>query len=161
MAILNTGETSFPTYMRSIRWRDGAVAGLMMGTVLFFLTRGIPWVGSGAIDPAIMGREVAPGQEPSAGFFFEILGMHLFLATVYGMLIGLIVNPFRPVIAGSIGALVGLVLYFLDMAIFAAMFGQSASLSEWPSLLMHIVFGITAAEVYKGMTRRLWTAPVM
>lgn len=161
MAVLERNAGRFDTYVHSVRWHDGAMAGLIVGTVLFFLTRGIPWVGSGAIDPAIMGREVSPGQEPSPGFFLGVMSLHLILSVLYGLIVAAIVNPFRPVVAGMIGGFVGLVLYFIDFGLFSAFGSNAGALSEWPSLLMHVAFGIIAAEAYKGMTRRAWEAPMM
>jgi hypothetical protein len=150
-------ETDRPatSYFRAVRWQDGAVAGLIVGLILFFLSRGIPWIGSGAIDPAILGREVAPGQHPTSGFFLGILSLHLLVCVLYGLIIAAIVNGFRPVVAGFMGGLAGLILYFLDFAIFSAMFNGAAD-REWSSVMMHIVFGIVTAEAYKGMTRRRW-----
>jgi hypothetical protein len=151
-------QTEHPVlaYFRAVRWQDGAMAGLIVGTVLFFLSRGIPWIGSGAIDPAILGREIAPGQEPSSGFFMGIFAMHLIICTLYGLILAPIVNGFKPIVAGFVGGLVGLVLYFLDFAIFSAILNGSSVGREWSSVLMHIVFGIVTAEAYKGMTRRQW-----
>src|SRR3546814_3442607 len=41
----------------AVRWKRALQAGLIVGAILFLLSRGIPWVGSGAIDPAVMRSE--------------------------------------------------------------------------------------------------------
>jgi hypothetical protein len=145
------GEESF---IASVRWKRALQVGLAVGGVMFLLTRGIPWVGSGAINPAIMGREVAPGTEATPLFSFGVVGLHLIVSMLYAMIIAPIVHGFRPWTAGVVGALVGLVLYFINYALAGMVMEAAITQREWTPIALHVVFGIVVAEAYKGFVRR-------
>ena len=150
-----------PGLMHSVRWKRALQAGLIVGAIMFLLTRGIPWVGSGAIDPAVMGREISPGNEATPMFFFGVMSLHFIVAALYGLIIAPIVHGFRPFAAGAVGAVVGLVLYFISYAVAGMLMEIPANQREWPSLAIHIIFGIVCAELYKGMARRHRSVPLM
>ena len=154
-------ERSHPGLLSSVRWKRALQAGLIVGRIMFLLTRGIPWVGSGAINPAVMGREVAPGESATPMFFFGVMSLHFIVAALYGLIIAPIVHGFKPWAAGAVGAVVGLVLYFISYAIAGMMMEVPASQREWPSLVIHVIFGIVCAETYKGMVRRRRPVPMM
>ena len=163
MAGTTMTETRYgPSLWRSIRWSSGAMAGFIVGSVLFFVSNGMfPWGTSGAINPAIMGLVVAPGAEATPSLFFGVLGMHLVLSVAYGLLIAAVAHSFRPILAGVVGGLIGLVLYFVDYALFAAMFSSEIPQREVAAVLTHIAFGLITAETYKGMVRRRQPAPLL
>src|SRR5687768_5312221 len=140
--------------MHSVRWKRALQAGLIVGAIMFLLPRGIPWVGSGAINPAVMGREVAPGDAATPMFFFGVMSLHFIVSAIYGVVIAPIVHGFRPWAAGAVGAVVGLVLYFITYALAGMLMETPANQREWPALAIHIIFGIVCAETYKGMVRR-------
>jgi hypothetical protein len=144
------GEQSFFT---SVRWKRAFQVGLGVGAVMFLLTRGIPWVGSGAINPAIMGREISPGEEATPMFSFSVIGLHLMVSILYGLIIAPIVHGFKPWTAGAVGAVVGLVLYFINYALAGMLMENAITQREWPSIALHITFGIVMAEAYKGFVR--------
>lgn len=147
--------------MHSVRWKRALQAGLIVGAIMFLLTRGIPWIGSGAINPAVMGREVSPGAEATPMFFFGVMSLHFIVAALYGLIIAPIVHGFRPWVAGAVGAVVGLVLYFISYALAGMLMEIPPNQREWPSFAIHIIFGIVCAETYKGMVRRRSPAPVL
>jgi hypothetical protein len=149
------------SFVRAVRWNRALQAGLIVGAIMFLLTRGIPWVGSGAIDPAVMGREISPGKEATPMFFFGVMSIHFLVAAAYGLIIAPIVHGFRPWVAGAVGAVVGLVLYFISYAVTGMVVETQADLREWPSIAMHVIFGIVCAETYKGMVRRRRDVPLM
>jgi hypothetical protein len=162
MATITCRDTETgPSLIRSIRWRRASQAGLIVGLIVFLLSRGIPWIGSGAIDPAIMGREVAPGHEPTALMFLEVFGIHMAISLIYAWIVAAIAHGFRPLIAGTVGGVVGLVLYFISAAIAGIISETAASQREWPALVSHIAFGIIVAEAYKGLAKRRPAAPVL
>ena len=144
------GEQSF---FSAVRWKRALQVGLGVGAVMFLLTRGIPWPGSGAIDPAVMGREVAPGDEATPLFSFSVIGLHLMVSMLYALIIAPIVHGFRPWTAGAVGAVVGLVLYFINYALAGMMMEGAITQREWPAIALHVIFGIVAAEAYKGFVR--------
>ena len=150
-----------PSLVRAVRWNRALQAGLIVGAIMFLLTRGIPWIGSGAIDPAVMGREVSPGTEATPMFFFGVMVLHFLVAAVYALIIAPIVHGFRPFVAGMVGAVVGLVLYFISYAIAGMVMETAGTQREWASFAIHIIFGIVCAETYKGMVRRRRDVPLM
>src|SRR5213592_2212725 len=96
------------TFLASINWMRAVQAGLIVGAIMFLLSRGIPWVGSGAIDPAIMGRDISPGQSPTPLFFASVMLLHFAVAILYGLIIAPIVHGFKNWVAGAVGGVVGL-----------------------------------------------------
>jgi hypothetical protein len=147
--------------IHAVNWKRALQAGLIVGAIMFLLSRGIPWVGSGAIDPAVMGRDIAPGEEATPMFFFGVMSLHFIVAALYGLIIAPIVHGFRPFVAGTVGAVVGLALYFISYAVAGMVMELPGTQREWTSLAMHIIFGIVCAETYKGMARRRREVPVM
>lgn len=149
-------DTSF---FGTIRWSRAVEAGLIVGAITFLLSRGIPWVGSGLINPAVMGRELTPGHAPGGSLFLEALAIHFGLSVVYALIIAPIVHGFRTWVAGAVGGLVGLVLYFINYAV-AGMIMDMDGQREWSCVVLHIVFGIICAEAYKGFVRRRPAEPL-
>jgi hypothetical protein len=141
------------SFFGSIRWKRALQVGLGVGAVMFLLTRGIPWVGSGAIAPAIMGREVAPGREATPLFSFSVIGLHLIMSALYALIIAPIVHGFRPWTAGVVGGVVGLVLYFINYAMAGMLMESAITQREWPAIALHVIFGIVFAEAYKAFVR--------
>lgn len=140
--------------LAAVRWKRAIQVGLGVGAIMFLLTRGIPWVGSGAIDPAIMGREISPGEEATPMFSFSVAGLHLIVSVLYALIIAPIVHGFRPFLAGAVGAVIGLVLYFINYALAGMMMEEAITQREWPAIALHVIFGIVAAEAYKGFVRQ-------
>jgi tetrahydromethanopterin S-methyltransferase subunit G len=145
------------SFWRSIGWSSGALAGLITGSILFFVSHGLPWGGSGAVNPTVMGLKIAPGAAANPSFFFGSLAIHMGISVLYGMLIGAIAHSFKHWVAGIVGMVVGLVLYFVDSALFAAFFSMDIPQRESAALLHHVAFGL----IYKGMVRRHQPAPLM
>jgi hypothetical protein len=150
-----------PEFFKTIQWSRAVQAGLIVGAITFLLSRGIPWVGSGAVDPAIMGRDVSPGNSPSPLFFISVMGLHFLAAVVYALILAPIVHGFKSWTAGAVGALVGLVLYFISYALAGMLVDSATNQREWPSIVLHIIFGILTAEAYKGFVRRRPPAPLL
>jgi hypothetical protein len=149
------------SFFGTIRWGRAVQAGLIVGAITFLLSRGIPWVGSGAIDPAIMGREISPGQSPTPLFFLSVMLLHFCISVLYALIIAPIVHGFKNWVAGTVGGVVGLVLYFINYAIAGMLMDLSGTQREWPSIVLHVIFGIICAEVYKGFVRRRPVAPLL
>ena len=149
-----------PTFFRSVDWAKAAQAGLIVGVILYLVSRGIPWVGSGMIHPNIMGREVAPSQEGTPMLSLGFLVIHLLVSMLYALIIAPIVNGLRPMVAGLAGGVVGLILYFLNYAVFGFLFEDAPGQGEWIVVILHLAFGVIVAETYKGMSRMREELPV-
>ena len=160
LSTYNEGERE-GSFFQSVRWRKASQAGLIVGLILFLVNRGIPWLGSGAINPGVLGREITSGHEPTFLTFLSAFGLHMSICIIYAWIIAAIVHGFRPVIAGIMGGVVGLVLYFISAAIAGMISEIPAEQREVPALIFHIAFGIIVAEAYKGLARRSPPAPVL
>lgn len=149
---LNEGRGE-STFLRSVNWGKAVQAGLIVGAILYLVSRGIPWVGSSMIQPTIMGREMAPSDEATGSIFFGYLIVHLVVSVIYGLIIAPIVNGFKPITAGLIGGVVGIILYFLNYAAFGLLFESVPGQREWIAFAIHLAFGVITAETYKGLSR--------
>src|SRR5205809_7198383 len=92
-----------------LRPRKVLLAGLAVGVIFFFVSRGIPWF-SAEIPDAAMGRAVVSGT-PGQGAFVEALALHFLLALIYAFLITALVYRLDPLPATLTGGLIGLALY--------------------------------------------------
>jgi hypothetical protein len=126
-------------------------AGLIAGVILLVLPHASPWSGVTSFNPAIVGREPPAGWDMPA---FAIIFLHLVLSMAYGFIISLYVMHFRELRAVFMGGVAGAVLYLLNFAVVAFFFPLMRG-SETAVLLAHIVFGLIAAGVYRGLLRRL------
>jgi hypothetical protein len=91
----------------------------------------------------------------------SIMALHYLVSVLYGLILAPIVHGFRNWVAGMVGGIVGLVLYFINYAIAGMLMDLTGTQREWPSLVLHIVFGIVFAEAYKGFVRRRPVAPLL
>jgi hypothetical protein len=122
-------------------------AGLIAGAILILIPRGSPWEGMAFSEPVIMGRHF-PGLPLSL-----VWPIHLSLSVVYGLFVCRVVAPYRIRRAIVIAGLAGLVLYVLNLAVAAAVWGVSPS-DEIPVVFTHFVFALIAAGAYRGFLRR-------
>lgn len=150
MASRTLHQGSDASFLYTVKWKRAIQAGLLVGATLFLLSRGIPWVGSGAVNPAVMGRQLTPGEAPGGGLFMGAFILHLLLSMLYAVIIAPIVNSFRPVIAGMVGALVGVVLYFMSYAVTGMLTDPGTGGSEGQAFIIHVLFALFTAEAYKG-----------
>ncbi len=79
--------------------------------------------------------------------------MHLAVAVVYGLIICWLAGGLQNVRAIVAGGLLGLVLYWGNLAIVSWCWPAWRG-SEVPVLFAHIVFGLISAGAYRGLLRR-------
>lgn len=103
----------------------------------------------------VLGQGVLP---PPATFDAVILLIsaliHFALSIVYGLTLAWVLT--RAAVGASllIGALFGSVLYAVNLYGFTALFPWFAQVRDWVTLTAHLVFGVTAARVYRWLERR-------
>jgi len=80
--------------------------------------------------------------------------IHLALSIVYGLALAWVLV--RAAVGASllIGALFGLALYAVNLYGFTVVFPWFAQVRDWITITAHLVFGITAAGVYRSLERR-------
>ena len=130
-------------------------AGLIAGVVLLVVPHASPWEGLTSFTPAIMGR-LAPATW-GLGMFMTIV-LHLVLALVYGIIVSLVVMNIHQMTAVVTGGVAGLLLYSLNLGAvsmwFPAMRGNEVSV-----FVTHVVCGLIAAGVYRGLLQRGVSSP--
>ena len=148
-----------------IRWGAAASAGVVAGLVFMMMEMLLVWLAMGQspwgpprmIAAMAMGREVLPPPATfSVGIMMVAMIIHIMLSVVYGLIIGAIVHRMGGGAALATGAGFGLVaLYLLNFHVVAPMmFPWFTEVQNWVSLLSHVVFGVVAAAIYKGV---LWS----
>jgi hypothetical protein len=80
--------------------------------------------------------------------------IHFALSIVYGLALAWVLV--RAAVGASllIGALFGLALYAVNLYGFTALFPWFAQARDWVTITAHLVFGVTAAGVYRWLERR-------
>jgi hypothetical protein len=126
-------------------------AGLIAGVVLLILPHASPWEGLTSFTPAILGRVIpATWNVP----VFGIVVMHLALSLFYGFIVSIVVINIRELRAVFMGGVVGLVLYFLNLGVVSLFLPGLLHGNEVSVFVTHVVFGLIAAGVYRGLLRR-------
>lgn len=148
-------------------WRAASYAGLIGGLVfllLDMLTAALaglgPWAPVRMVAAILMGRNVL--VEP-ATFDFAVamvaLVTHFALAVLFGLILALIMAPFvldsSWGMASLAGAVFGLLLYIVDFYGMTRFFPWFAEARSFGMLLLHLIFGIVAADSYRKLERPL------
>lgn len=131
---------------RKLKWLVAVEAGLICGVVFLLLPLGSPWSAISFGSGAVMGR--IPDTSSNIG---NIL-VHLLLATVYGVIIAAAVKDLLSWRGILMGGLMGLALYALNFLVVHFAFPEFAG-KESLVAFTHVVFGLFAAALYKGMAR--------
>src|SRR5439155_10130300 len=134
-----------------LRPRKVLLAGLAVGVIFFFVSRGIPWFSS-EIPDAAMGRPLFNGL-PEQGGFIKAVGVHFLLALGYALIIAAFVFRLDPLPASITGGVIGLGLYGLNYLIFRFALASPA-VSELPVAITHVAFGLALAGAYKAISVR-------
>jgi hypothetical protein len=132
------------------QWAPALGAGLIASAILLVVPRGNPWAALTSFTPAIMGRPISP----TTGFPLPAIWVaHLALAVIYGLIISRVIARLHGAAAILIGGLVGLLLYFANLGVVSILWPVRNG-SELAVVSTHIVFGLIAAGVYRGLLRR-------
>jgi len=103
----------------------------------------------------VMGRIVLP---PPATFEWQVMVVatlvHLALSTIYGLMLSWLIRRLTTPISAIAGAAFGLALYAVNMYGFTVVFPWFEATRDPITAASHVVFGMTAALVYKMLTRR-------
>ena len=132
---------------RGFQWSRAVMVGFIAGAILLIVPRGSPWEGLAFSEPVVMGRYF-PGMAVPLVWL-----IHLGISIVYGVVISRFVASYRIARALVTGALAGLALYILNLAVVKLLWHSGAP-NELPVIFTHIVFGLIAAGAYRGLLRR-------
>lgn len=166
MAFMDALHTHRLTY-RKPDWKAGVYAGLIAGVVFLILEivlvplfmGGSPWGPPRMIAAIVMGRDVLPPPATfDVGIVLAAMVVHFALSTVFGLILAGLISLFNLDSSAGltfvVGAVFGLLLYYINFYGMTAFFPWFADARNWLSLMLHVVFGVVAAESYFGLEKR-------
>jgi hypothetical protein len=142
---------------RRVQWVTACWAGFIAGGFLLFFTGGTPW--SSDAHPAVMGRFMEHPSELRTTSGFIIAFIHLALAVAYGVIIVPLTYKMGPTVAILTGGAIGAVLYCFDYWVLSRALGSVFGEREARVVLTHVVFGMLAAGIYKGLAKSRYELP--
>jgi hypothetical protein len=152
-------------------WSAAAVSGFAAGAVLMvlellwatFMSGTSPWRVSQLVAALVLGWSDAALQSPAGTFSAPVVGValatHYALGIAFGMVLGFISAGFhydtgRGALA-LVGLLFGALLYLFNFHLVATQaFPWLIELRGWPTLIAHLVFGVTASLLYWKLAKR-------
>lgn len=146
----------------AINWKAAIIAGIVAGAIFMILEMilvplvggGSPWGPPRMIAAIGMGKEVLP---PPGDFalmpVMVAMVIHFILSIIFAVILAFIIQRFSLGLAILIGAIFGLLLYFINFYGFTAVFPWFAMARNAISIFSHIVFGAAAAWIYKAMAK--------
>ena len=155
VSYVETGRT--PHWMAAV-WSGliGGLVFLVLEMIMVPLFLGVsPWAPVRMIGAILLGSEVLPPPATfDLGIFLAAAVVHFVLAIAYGLILASLVFRFTLGTSLGIGLLFGAALYLINFFVFTGAFPWFAEARNWVSLFAHLVFGLTAAWVYKGLAHR-------
>lgn len=107
------------------------------------------WIPSRVIGAIVFGEDILQPAGSNivfdAGIVLSALVLHFILSVFFATIIGFAIRKVEPAPALMIGALAGLVIYFINFYGFTALFPWFEMSRNWVSVVAHLIFGILAA----------------
>jgi hypothetical protein len=150
---------------RTPDWVAAGVAGLAAGAVLMvmelfwptFSGSSTPWATAHRVAAILIGPDALQTNGYSLGVVVAALFTHYFLGVAFGMLLSMVIAPMHLDSSNSMalvtGAVFGLLLYLVNFYVVERVFPWFAELRGWSTLVAHLVFGMTAAVLYRMLER--------
>ena len=160
---------------KAFNWKAAIWAGIVAGIVFMMLEMALimtlkgqsPWGPPRMMGAMVMGRGVLPPMGQPATFDFGIMMVammiHLMLSIVLAIILGFGISRLGLGLIASIvvGAIFGMIVYYVDFYIFTAWFPWFAMSRGVITLFSHGMFGAVAGGVYRAMAgSAVPTAPV-
>jgi hypothetical protein len=151
-------------------WPAAAVAGLAAGAVLMVLelvwailiVGTEPWRTSHMIAAIVVGPDALEVRDFSVRLIAIALATHYVLGVVFGLVLAALIAPFRLDARVDLvllaGAAFGLALYLLNFYGMVVVFPWFAEARGGAAVLAHLVFGMSAAVIYRRLE---WSGPEM
>lgn len=145
-------------------WAAAAVSGFAAGAVLMVLellwagaTGANVWDASHRIAAILVGPHVLEYTSSSFGVGLAALATHYALGIGFGFLTGFLLARLRLdgalAVALAAGAVIGLLLYFVDFHLMTRFFPWMAAMRGGSTILAHLVFGMVTAGLYWVLRR--------
>ncbi len=134
----------------NLQWHAVFGASMIASIVLMIVPRARPWSGLTFFAPVVMGR-VLPDNLMMPITVSKIL--HLLLAFGYGFMISVVVTRITQLYAVITGAILGLVLYFINFTVVSMALPQLIG-DEPVVAFTHMFFGGIVGGAYRGLLKR-------
>lgn len=150
---------------KSFSWKGAIWAGVIAGVVFMMLEMALimmlkgmsPWGPPRMMAAMVMGQGVLPPMGEPAIFDFNIMMVammiHMMLSIVLSIVLGLGISRLGLNLVSSIivGAIFGMIVYFVDFYVFTAWFPWFAMSRGVITLFSHTMFGAVAGGVYQAI----------
>lgn len=145
-----------------VDWRAAAVTGVLAGIVATFAQLLLWWVASYApvgmlLRDAHLAAAIVMGQgvlESPATFDWRVMTaatvVHGILSIAYGLLLGRMIVRLPMRAALLAGGTFGLLLFYINMYGFTAIFPWFSASRDWITASAHLLFGLSGALIYKS-----------
>lgn len=148
------------TIVGTINWKAAIWAGVIAGLIFMMLEMimvplflgGSPWAPPRMIAAIILGEGALPPPATfDFGVFMAAVVLHMMLSIIHAIVIAFIVKNITLGKALAAGAVLGLVIYFVNFYVMTGLFPWFAMARNWVSAFAHVSFGIGAAWAYIGL----------
>ncbi len=145
-----------------VRWKAAVWAGLIGGAAFMMLEMimvplfggGSPWGPPRMIAAIAMGKGVLPPPATfDIGVLMAAMAVHFPMAIVFTLILAWVVARFDMGKSVLIGAVFGLLLYFVNFYGLTAIFPWFAMARNWITIFTHIMFGVIAVAAYKHFAK--------
>lgn len=149
-------------------WSAAAVSGFAAGAVLMVLellwasvmSSTGPWRVSQLVAAFVLGPDAL--HLPSDSFSLPVvavaLATHYAIGVAFGIVLGILSAGFHydtePAVLAVVGLVFGALLYVFGFYAATRVFYWLAELRGWPTLVAHLIFGVTASLLYWKLARR-------
>jgi hypothetical protein len=142
----------------AFNWGAALLAGLFAGGVFLLLELLATWVfGAGSpFGPAhvtlqgLLGREATAGG-PNGGLVLAAFFLHFSLAIFLTLVLARVVHTWRMGMALVVSMVLGYLLYFLNVHLFAYMLPVLGTARDVFLLVNYVLFGVSGAWAYKRL----------
>lgn len=143
--------------MGTINFKAAVWAGVIAGVVFMILEMvmvplflgGSPWGPPRMMGAILLGPEVLPPPATfDFGIFMAAIVVHFIISILFGIVAAFIFNKMSFGMALLVGAVLGLVLYFIGFYLMTEFWPWFAMARNWVTIFAHLVFGLVAAWAY-------------
>jgi hypothetical protein len=146
-------------------WAAAAASGFVAGALLMLLELfwvaivqdANPWVTSHRIAALALGPDVLRPGDFNAGIVGVALIIHYVLGIAFGLVLAAVMAPFHfdssTGMALLVGAVFGLLLYLVNFFVMTTAFPWFAEMRGMATLIAHLIFGMSAALIYRKLER--------
>lgn len=144
--------------MNNAFWKSAITAGIIAAAVMLilelimnplFLDAPI-WGPPRMMAAIVLGEGVLPPPATfDLGVILAAMVVHFSLSIIFAVILALIIRGLSAAVASIVGAAFGLVLYLVNFFLFTAIFPWFADARNWVQVVIHILFGLVAAWIFK------------